>query len=189
MSSYHSYHIVSISSYHSSNSYLFGTPRAEIVMAVYPAPSIPKCGSDSGAVTCWGLVGSYFLHTLPQTPSISLSISHDLVSPGISELSVFGSNMTAALVLFLGAQRRMETGDQMLAEALITSCWLSCCWLFDQIGKHPFLNCKRKNTECFVFHIFFFAGTLQYIQCSMYHESCGYVLRKKSVLGGDVRES
>lgn len=148
-------YFVSVSSSHSSNSH-FGTHRAEFVMAVYPVPSIAKCGSDSGAVTCWGWVGSYFLQTSPQTPSISLSISHDLVSPGISELSVFGSNVTAALVLFLGAQRKMEPGDQMLAEALITSCWLSCCWLFDPMGKHPFLNCigKKKNTACFVLHIF-----------------------------------
>lgn len=105
----------------------FGRHRAEIVVAVYPALFISKCGSVIGAVTCRGWVGSYFLHTSPQTPFISLSISHDFVSPGISELSMFGSNMTAALVLFLGAQRRMEPRDQMVAEALITSCWLSCC--------------------------------------------------------------
>lgn len=127
---------------HSSNSYIL----AHSAKFVITAASILKCGSDSKAVTCWGWVGSYFLRTSTQTLSISLSISHDLVSPGISELSVFGSNMTAALVLFLGAQRRMEPGDQMLAEALITSCWLSCCWLLGPMGKHPFLNCVRNRT-------------------------------------------
>lgn len=154
-------YFVSVSSSHSSNSH-FGTHRAEFVMAVYPVPSIAKCGSDSGAVTCWGWVGSYFLQTSPQTPSISLSISHDLVSPGISELSVFGSNMTAALVLFLGAQRRMEPGDQMLAEALITSCWLSCCWLFDPMGKHPFLNCIGKKKTLHVLSSIFFRWISMY---------------------------
>lgn len=131
-----------------------GRHGAEIVMAVYPASSISKCGLDSGDVTCRGWVGSYFLHTSPQTPFISLSISHDLVSPGISKLSVFGSNMTAALVLFLGAQSRMEPGDQMLAGALITSCWLSCCWLFDLMWETPITNLyKEKNTGYFFFYI------------------------------------
>lgn len=63
-----------------------------------------------------------FQHISSQMPSISLSVSGDLVSLEISELSGLGSDMSARLVLLLGAQRSLESRDQALATALITNC-------------------------------------------------------------------